>query len=283
MIKAVRIADYLYNPHERESLPKTPFMRTFFNNLNHGTFVAIIESMRKYKNKLACIQQDFDASSHVEPFWNNGGFPPFDAITLYIFLAESNPRYYVECGSGNSTKFASRSIRDNNLRTKIISIDPSPRSEIDSLCHRIFRIPFEDMDLHFFDELSNEDIFLLDNSHRSFPNSDVTVFFTEILPILPSNMLYALHDNFLPLDYPEEWSHTQRRFYNEQYLLASYLLGGAMGDTVYFPCCYASSLRAVRDAFHSIFNDSEPASALQHEIYGGLFWLKKGISYRALV
>ena len=36
-----------------------------------------------------------------------------------------------------------------------------------------------------------------------------------------------MHDILLPFDYPAEWAD---RFFNEQYLLASYLLGGAAGD-----------------------------------------------------
>jgi hypothetical protein len=256
MIKPVIIRDYLYNPRGRNTLPETPFMRAFFGNIDENALVAIVENMRKYRENLARIQRNFDDAKPEAPFWNNNFLPPFDAITVYAFLAEFNPRYYIECGSGNTTKFAARSIRDNCLRTKIISIDPYPRAEIDSLCYKIFRVPFEDMDLHFFSILTEEDIFLLDNSHRSFTNSDVTVFFTEILPTLPRNMLYALHDIFLPFDYSEEWSTQQRRFYNEQYLLTAYLLGGAMGDTVYFPCCYASQLRAVCDTVYSVFNDA---------------------------
>jgi hypothetical protein len=143
-------------------------------------------------------------SSNGEIHWENGWISPLDAISIYGYLANKNPRYYVEVGSGNTTIFAAQSIHDNNLRTKIISIDPFPRAGIDRLCHKIYRLSFEDMDLDFFASLSAEDILLLDNSHRSFPNSDVTVFFTEVLPRLPSGILYTMHDIFLPMDYPEE-------------------------------------------------------------------------------
>lgn len=285
MVSPIVIRDYEYTPRYRPSLEESPFIQAFFANIKETDLVARVEQMAKYRDKLARISKDFNAASPDAPFWDSTWLPPFDGITLYTFLAEYNPRYYVECGSGNTTKFAARSIRDNNLRTKIISIDPYPRAEIDSLCHKIFRIPFEDMDIHFFYDLTDEDMLLVDNSHRSFPNSDVTVFFTEILPILPRNMLYALHDIFLPMDYPEEWNTPQKRYYNEQYLLISYLLGGAMGDSVYFPCCYSHTLSGVTDAVRSIFADKPGSPPMQHDIYagGGLFWLKKGNTYKDLL
>ena len=114
--------------------------------------------------------------------------------------------------------FARQAIRDNALRTKIISIDPFPRANIEALCDEIIRLPCEYVPSDFFDSLASDDILFVDNSHRAFPNSDVTVFFTEILPNLPKGLIYGLHDIFLPWDYPDEW---RERFYNEQYLLSS--------------------------------------------------------------
>ena len=91
----------------------------------------------------------------TDPLWINNWIPPFDGASIYTFLALNNPRFYVECGSGNTTKFAARAIKEQNLRTKIISIDPHPRTEIDLLCDTVFRMPFEDMDLNFFSQLEH--------------------------------------------------------------------------------------------------------------------------------
>ena len=57
----------------------------------------------------------------------------------------------------------------------------------------------------------------------SVQKSDATVFFTEILPKLSGGTMVGLHDIFLPHDYPADWL---GRYYSEQYLLASWLLGG---------------------------------------------------------
>lgn len=173
----------------------------------------------------------------LRPRWDNGWFPPLDAISLYGLLALRNPRWYVETGSGNSTMFARQAIKDHGLRTQIISIDPFPRADIDQICDRAIRQPFEDVASEFFASLSGEDVFFVDNSHRAFPNSDVTVFFLEVLPKLPKGIVFGLHDITLPVDYPNSWND---RFYNEQYLLATYLLGGAASDEILLPNTYLS-------------------------------------------
>jgi len=43
----------------------------------------------------------------------------------------------------------------------------------------------------------------------------------DILPRIQPGVLVSFHDIFLPFDYLESWS---GRFYNEQYLLACYIL-----------------------------------------------------------
>ncbi len=159
------------------------------------------------------------------PFWDSGWLGPLDGVALYGFLAAKNPRRYVEIGSGNSTKFARRAIGDQNLRTQITSIDPHPRAEINKLCDVSMRVPFEKVDLAVFESLERDDIVFFDGSHRCFTNSDVTVFFLELLPALRPGVLVHIHDIFLPFDYPPNTP-----YYSEQYVLAAYLLGGAQVD-----------------------------------------------------
>jgi hypothetical protein len=200
---------------------------------NEQEVLALLTKFCAYKQNYEKIP--FESTSNETPKWINRFLSPLDAISLYGFLATRNPRYYIEVGSGNTTLIAAQAIRDNNLRTKIISIDPQPRAGIDKLCHKIYRVPLENMDCNFFTTLTSEDILIVDNSHRCFPNSDVTVFFTEILPKLPPGLLYTLQDIVLPKDYPEDWTVKEKRWYNEQYLLCAYLLGGADGDKIKCP------------------------------------------------
>jgi hypothetical protein len=179
-----------------------------------SSFLPLVESLSKIPAK---------SEQPGKPHWNNGWIPAFDAVSLYAQLVLRNPPMYLEIGSGNSTKFARQAISDFDLRTKIVSIDPCPRSDVDAICDEVIRMPFEDAPTEAYSILSSTDMLFFDGSHRSFQNSDVTVFFTELLPALPNGILTGVHDILLPCDYPADWLN---RHYSEQYLLACWLLAG---------------------------------------------------------
>jgi hypothetical protein len=268
------ITDYRYTPKQRDSL-KTSKIGEILESWYANNSDEITELVRKFCSFKESYQKiPFDDPSGSSPQWRNSWILPFDAMSIYGFLAIHNPRYYVEVGSGNTTLFAAQSIKDNHLRTKIISIDPYPRAEIDKLCHHVYRMPFEDMDLNFFATLTAEDILLVDNSHRSFPNSDVTVFFTEVLPMLPSGMLYTMHDILLPSDYSAVWSCEERRWYNEQYLLCAYLLGGAGGDKIVCPICFLGGKSEISAICQPLWGQCEMFADFRKPS-GGFFWLRK--------
>jgi hypothetical protein len=144
-----------------------------------------------------------------------------DAGALVTFIAWKTPAHYLEIGSGQSTRFARYAINILKLGTKITSIDPVPRHNIDQICDRIIRSPLESCDLAIFEDLEAGDILFVDGSHQAFSKSDVTVFFFEIMPRLKSGVIVHLHDIFIPYDYPAVWNH---RLYNEQYILAAMLM-----------------------------------------------------------
>jgi hypothetical protein len=134
----------------------------------------------------------------------------------------------------------------------------------------------------------------VDSSHRAFQNSDVTIFFTEILPGLPTGTIYGIHDIFLPFDYGEstlapDWPSEELpesrqviasrfeafvpRFYNEQYLLASYLLGGAGQDCIVLPCAWISSRYEIASVLAPVWK----AIGMQSlSPWGGAFWAERG-------
>lgn len=174
-----------------------------------------------------------------EPCWRgqNLWIPALDAVSLYALLRLLAPRRYVEIGSGYSTRFARRAIRDGGLVTQIIAIDPRPRVAVEALCDVILRERVEDLDLRLFDELEAGDILFIDGSHRCFMNSDVTVIFLDILPRLRRGIIVQFHDIFLPFDYPPHWG---KRYYSEQYLLAVWLLTREPGIEILLPNAFIS-------------------------------------------
>jgi hypothetical protein len=231
-------------------------------------YLRTLASFQSFAENFAAIPIGHPNLETPDPHWHNVWLPPLDAISLYAFLVQHRPNVYLEVGSGNSTRFARRAIRDHNLPTKIISIDPAPRAEIDALCDIVIRKKYEDVPHeNILAWLGPEDMMFIDNSHRSFQNSDVTVFFTETLPRLPQGMLVGIHDIFLPDDYPQGWADYM---YNEQYLLACYMLGGNMIDPV-LPCAYLSNGR--HNAI--LMEILEPLQKQNISTSGGAFWFRK--------
>ncbi|MET0530119.1 MAG: class I SAM-dependent methyltransferase [Microvirga sp.] len=231
-------------------------------------YAAFIRDLGTMDELFGAVPTEGDYSS-TKPFWLNTWFPPLDAMALQGFLKTSNPRLFVEIGSGMSTKFARQAVNAYQLGTKIISIDPEPRNAIDRICDRVIRAPLEQCPPQIFDELESGDILFLDSSHRSFQNSDVTVFFLEILPRMKPGVVVHIHDIYLPFDYP---SGHLARLWNEQYLLATALLFGGESFEVLMPCWYVS-----QDAELSSLTDTTLRSGALKDLslHGASFWLRK--------
>lgn len=233
---------------------------------NHKDFIRSLGALGDFFTKIPAEEPSGQGCSSV-PYWSNSYMPPGDAIALCGFLVKYNPPVYMEIGSGNSTKFARAAISHFNLRTKIISIDPYPRAEIDSLCDDVVRAPLQMVPISVFQKLGKNNILFIDGSHRCLQNSDVTYTFMEILPNINPAVILHFHDIFWPHDYPAEWT---ERSYNEQYLLAVLLLFGSGYEILYssrFVGC-DSELRAECDAVLPSFLSDKCKSG------GGSFWMK---------
>ncbi len=205
--------------------------------VHQALYARTLNGFQKYRSAIHTIPRDARDDDPASPHWNNLFLSGLDAASLVGFVLEARPQVYLEIGSGNSTKFSRHAIRLAGLKTKIISIDPQPRAEIDAICDKILRVPLEMADHQVFSILQAGDILFFDGSHRVFTNSDVAVFFLEILPSLPPGVLVHVHDIFLPLDYPPEWN---ARFYSEQYMLAAMLLCRDRPFDVILPNCYVT-------------------------------------------
>ncbi len=228
------------------SYPISPKPRYGYGKPPHSKLLKIIDSERERYQKnledfcslsawLKRISNVEDPTNPVCPYWKNIWLHPLDGISIYSFLALRKPELYLEVGSGNSTKFARQAINDHQLATKIISIDPEPRAEIDRICDQVIREPLEETDITIFNRLEAGDMVFIDNSHCCYMNSDVTVTFMDVLPYLKKGVLVGFHDIFLPYDYSP---YLIKRFYSEQYLLAAYLLAESNKLRIELPNAY---------------------------------------------
>ncbi|EPR43682.1 hypothetical protein dsx2_2109 [Desulfovibrio sp. X2] len=235
----------------------------------HENYLSFLDMLVSLAPHFAAIPLDAPEES-AEPRWNNTWLPILDGMSIYTTVATHKPRRFIEVGSGNSTKFAARAIRDHGLQTQIFSIDPTPRSEIDGLCHRSLRLSLETLDSSFFRQTTAEDVVFVDCSHRAMQNSDATVFFLEVLPKLPVGCRIGIHDIFLPWDYPPGW---EKRYYNEQYLLACALLFGSGAFEVQLPSYYVS----ITPEFDAPLAPLRKLPWMQEgrPVMGGIFWMRK--------
>ncbi len=260
--------DYLPDSKPRYGYGKPPHKKlTEILDANREVYKEYLTKFMGYRDYYKRIRRDVDLDSG-EPAWINEYLPGLDAIAIYGFLSVQNPRRFFEIGSGNSTKFARRAIKDQGLRTEIISVDPRPRAEIDRICDHVFRQSVESMDMEVFNVLEEGDILFIDNSHRSFMNSDVTVAFLDILPVLRKGVLVEFHDILLPYDYPIEW---KEMYYSEQYLLASYLLAEGGKFEVVLPNFYISSDHELNGIIAPLWREPEFTGVDRH---GASFWLR---------
>lgn len=165
-----------------------------------------------------------DPTDEVSPFWNNTFFTGMDARAAYALVRSLAPARVVEIGSGNSTRFLRKAIRDGKLATRITCIDPAPRLAVKAVADEIRTESIISTPLDYFSSLQPGDILFFDGSHLCFHDSDVTHFFMRVLPAVPRGVLVQVHDIFLPEEYPEDFD---IRYYSEQYMLAAFLYGNS--------------------------------------------------------
>ena len=228
----------------------------------------LLEEALNYTSVFQAIKKQEDETDSLQPTYNNHFLPGLDIIGIYTLLAKYNPERYVEVGSGNSTKVAYKAIKDQGLQTKIISIDPHPRAEIDTISDEVIRKPFENIDIDFLLSLKENDILFIDNSHRILPNSDATVFFLEILPRLNPGVIVHIHDIYLPYDYPQFMCD---RFYSEQYTLAAFILANPTRYSTLLPNYFISEDKELSQILAPIWNHPNLQDVERH---GGSYWLQ---------
>jgi len=239
-------------------------------NHNRKIYKENLELFLHYSENLQSIKKTGVETDENNPAWNNGFLPGLDIIGIYGIISRYKPRRYIEIGSGNSTKVAKKAIIENHLNTEIISVDPFPRANIDHLANKVIREPFENLSDNKFitGSLAENDILFIDNSHRVFPNSDAMICFLELLPFVRKGVIVHFHDIYLPYDYPQFMCD---RFYNEQYMLATFILANPEKYQTILPNYFISEDKELSNIISPIWDHP---NLLNVEKHGGSFWLQ---------
>ncbi|PPR79395.1 MAG: hypothetical protein CFH01_00452 [Alphaproteobacteria bacterium MarineAlpha2_Bin1] len=178
-----------------------------------------IQLLIEYEELLSTLENSFQ----VSPRWDQDWFPRLDAASTYLMVRKKSPKKIVEIGSGHSTRFIAKGVRDNKNFCELICIDPKPRANISNIPFlKHIESKIQDLKIDKF-SLDMIDILFIDSSHILMPGSDVDIIFNHIIPQLKEGCLVHIHDIFLPEVYPNLWNW---RNYNEQSIVASILFSG---------------------------------------------------------
>lgn len=263
--------DYRVNPIPRYGHGLPPHKELYaLINLNRSDYIVHLTNFLLSKEIIQEIKDFKFETDENKPTWNNGYLPGLDMVAIYGMIKKYRPNNYIEIGSGNSTKVARKSINEQKTNTKITSIDPYPRANIDHLSDEVIRLPLEKIEsINFIvDSLNANDILFIDNSHRVFPNSDAMIFFIELLPKLRKGVIVHIHDIYLPYDYPQFMCD---RYYNEQYVLAAYILSNSKKYNTILPNYFISEDAELSSIIAPMW---EHENLLNIERHGGSYWLR---------
>jgi hypothetical protein len=233
--RTVMLSEYPVRPRHRWGWdrPPHPELQALFA-LGDDRYRAVVERLLAAGDLLATVERTGEPPA---PSWDNDWWAGLDAAVHLDALARRRPATYLEIGSGYSTMLARHAVDRLGLPTRIVSVDPQPRAEVDWLCDEVVRRPLEDVGAAVAGGLVAGDVLLVDGSHMATMGSDTVVALLELLPRLPAGVLVGIDDVFLPFDYHPTWV---GRWYGEQYLVAAFLLGGGAGYEVAFPGLYVT-------------------------------------------
>jgi predicted O-methyltransferase YrrM len=186
------------------------------------------EIVAKFKDEYSGVPTG--ASTHEFHYYlGNTGFEAVDAEMLFGMIRLLKPRRMYEVGSGFSTLLAGDALRRNRTdgyRCRFVAIEPYPSAVLEAELPsevELLRVPVQDVSLAEFQSLSENDILFIDSSHVCKVGSDVQFLFLEVLPRIRPGVVVHVHDIFTPVEYPKHWVLDWHRFWNEQYLLQTFL------------------------------------------------------------
>lgn len=191
---------------------------------NLAAFEGVIKKACLYNS----IFESFEKGSKTDPLaprFNQDWFCGIDGAAAYSIVRDIKPNLIVEVGSGFSTRFLARAVKDEGLQTEICGINPKVLHAADKLCAKFYNTTFDKVPRDIFSRIKANDILFIDASHLFMAGTDLEILMLDIIPNLPKGVYIHFHDIFLPSDYPDEQDWKWWAF-NEQQTLAIMLASG---------------------------------------------------------
>jgi hypothetical protein len=173
-------------------------------------------------------------------YFNQTVFCYADAILLYSFLRQFQPRRIIEIGSGFSSAVMLDTIdRFFERRPDVTLVDPAADrlnhvlwpedwTRLTFIHHEVQKVPFS-----LFETLNTGDLLFIDSSHVVKCGSDLQFLLFDVLPRLPEGVFVHFHDVFDGFEYPAEWL-LNGMYWNEDYLLRAFLTHNRDWEIVLF-------------------------------------------------
>ena len=197
-----------------------------FNEAGHRS--VLTQVFPRFIADYAYPEREADVQRGYDFFTQNSQFSWLDSRAAFVLLREWEPARIIEVGSGfSSLLMADINRRFWNERCQITCIEPFPRpflrDGVPGICEVIEK-KVQDIDLSAFASLESGDVLFIDSSHVSKTGSDVNYLFFEVMPRLKAGVKIHVHDILLPNEYLKDWVLSERRSWNEQYLLRALLM-----------------------------------------------------------
>ena len=174
------------------------------------------------------------------------GYPYVDAFMLYGMLRATQPKQYLEVGSGLSTAYACVALAhdpEGGKGCSITCIEPFPFEHLRSLPNiRLIKSLVQDVPVEEFKKLGSGDVLFIDSSHILRLDGDVPFLFLEVLPQLAPGVIIHIHDIPFPFNIPypaEYWTLVEHEqsphwpmYWNEAMLVQALLAGNATFEII---------------------------------------------------
>jgi predicted O-methyltransferase YrrM len=240
-----------------------------------GQIQLLREFSSRFRNEYDCLPKQ-RPSIPTQYYTSNPAFGALDGKMLYCMIRHFRPKRLIEIGSGYSTYLSAQALLKNEGesgdKTELIVVDPYPSLTVRNglsglsklICNKVEKVSIDE-----FTKLQENDILFIDSTHVLRIGNDVQYIYLEILPRINKGVVIHVHDIFMPGEYPKAWVKESHIFWNEQYLLQSFL---AFNNE--FEVLWAAIYMHLRhhDCLEEAFGPGE-----QRYEKGGSFWMRRKV------
>ncbi len=182
-------------------------------------YQAVLDALAQHQSVFNSFKST--SSNTVGYQFGNYFYTSPDAEVLYTLVRKLQPKTILELGCGNSTRITRQAIRDGQLASKLICLDPYPRRDVAEFADELHLKQVEDSNaLALVQALEPGDVLFIDTSHDVRPANDCAYIYGVLIPAVKPGVIVHIHDIFLPYDYPESFARGDGESWGEQTVVA---------------------------------------------------------------